>query len=126
MMLHSQTIVSWTYESSPGCPASHLDVIRDTSFATSGEQKPRASTGCTREALCTSRWKRQRSHNETCINAKPPGKRLVSQPQDILVCSWHVACVRTLVCRTLAAALPKRPDLRQSCPGAWILPLDIS
>eukprot|EP00971_Amphidinium_carterae_P259304 5145315-Amphidinium_carterae.1 len=110
-MLHSQTTVSWTYEPLPGCPATHLDAIRANRFAASGEQEPRSSTGCTREALCAIRWKRQRSRNETYINVKPSEKGLVSQPKVILVCSWYVACVTTL---------------RQSCPGAWILPLDIS
>eukprot|EP00971_Amphidinium_carterae_P122884 2432486-Amphidinium_carterae.1 len=44
-MLHSQTTMSWTYEPLPGCPATHLDVIRTKSFAASGEQEPRSNIG---------------------------------------------------------------------------------
>eukprot|EP00971_Amphidinium_carterae_P115885 2295404-Amphidinium_carterae.1 len=50
---------------------------------------------------------------------------MVSQPKFQIVRFWYVACVRTLVCRTLAATLLKRPDLRSLCPGAWTLHLDI-
>eukprot|EP00971_Amphidinium_carterae_P121470 2405599-Amphidinium_carterae.1 len=121
--LPSQTTVSWTYELLPGCPA---NVIRANKLAASGEQEPRSSTGCTREELFAISWKRQRLRIATYKNGKPHEKELVSQPKGMFVCTWYVACVRTLVCRTLAAALLKRPNLRQICPGAWTLPLDIS
>eukprot|EP00971_Amphidinium_carterae_P231972 4603611-Amphidinium_carterae.2 len=72
----------------------YLGGTQDLITAASDEQEPRSNTG-----------------------------RPESQPKKLFVCSWHVACVRSLICRTMAAALLKRPDLRHSCPGAWIQPL---
>eukprot|EP00971_Amphidinium_carterae_P064131 1269716-Amphidinium_carterae.1 len=58
------------------------------------------------EKLLANLWKTQRLSIKTSIHVIFFGKRLESQPYDTLVCFWYAACVRTLVCRTLAAALP--------------------